>query len=90
MILGDALQGSSRDLAGWMAAQPRTAGPGKALISGGETTVLVRGSGYGGRNAEFIHALALAWTAMTGSALWPQIQTVLTAGLCRTGLWPGL
>lgn len=60
VILGDALQGSSRDLAGWMAAQARTAGPGKALISGGETTVLVRGSGYGGRNAEFIHALALA------------------------------
>ena len=60
VILGDALEGSSRDLAAWMAEQARNAGPGKALISGGETTVLVSGSGYGGRNAEFIHALALA------------------------------
>ena len=30
-----------------------------ALISGGETTVIVKGSGTGGRNVEFIHALAL-------------------------------
>ena len=60
VILGDALEGTSCDLAAWMADQARAAGPGKALISGGETTVLVRGSGYGGRNAEFIHALALA------------------------------
>ena len=59
VMLGDALQGSSRDLAGWMAQQARNAGPGKALISGGETTVMVRGDGYGGRNADFIHALAL-------------------------------
>ena len=61
VILGDALEGTSRDLAAWMADKARTAGPGKALISGGETTVLVRGSGYGGRNAEFIHALVLAF-----------------------------
>ena len=61
ILLGDALEGTSRDLAAWMAAQARTAGPGKALISGGETTVRVRGSGYGGRNAEFMHALALAF-----------------------------
>ena len=61
VILGDALQGSSRDLAAWMAHKARNAGPGKALISGGETTVIVRGSGYGGRNAEFLHALALAF-----------------------------
>jgi hydroxypyruvate reductase len=30
------------------------------LISGGETTVTVRGSGRGGRNAEFLLALAMA------------------------------
>ena len=30
-----------------------------ALISGGETTVTVRGNGVGGRNVEFLHALAL-------------------------------
>jgi hydroxypyruvate reductase len=59
VLLGDALEGSSRDLAEWMAEQAGNAGPGKALISGGETTVKVSGSGYGGRNAEFIHALCL-------------------------------
>jgi glycerate 2-kinase len=30
------------------------------LLSGGETTVTVRGSGRGGRNAEFLLALAIA------------------------------
>ena len=30
------------------------------LLSGGETTVTVRGNGRGGRNAEFLLALALA------------------------------
>ena len=33
---------------------------GQSLISGGETTVKVSGSGHGGRNAEFAHALCLA------------------------------
>ena len=60
VLLGDALEGMSRELAAWMAEQARNAGPGKALISGGETTVKVSGSGYGGRNAEFAHALCLA------------------------------
>lgn len=59
LLLGDALEGPSRDLAAWMAEQARKVGPGKALISGGETTVKVSGSGYGGRNAEFAHALCL-------------------------------
>jgi len=31
-----------------------------ALLSGGETTVTVRGHGRGGRNAEFLLALAIA------------------------------
>ncbi len=60
VLLGDALEGPSSDLAAWMAEQACDAGPGKALISGGETTVKVSGSGYGGRNAEFAHALCLA------------------------------
>jgi hydroxypyruvate reductase len=33
------------------------------LISGGETTVTVHGRGHGGRNAEFVLALALALKA---------------------------
>lgn len=60
VLLGDALEGMSRELAAWMAEQARNAGPGKALISGGETTVKVSGGGYGGRNAEFAHALCFA------------------------------
>ena len=60
VLLGDALEGPSRELAAWMAEQARNAGLSKALISGGETTVKVSGSGYGGRNAEFAHALCFA------------------------------
>jgi hydroxypyruvate reductase len=59
VILGDALEGESRALAAEMAEIAKTSAPQTALISGGETTVIVRGTGKGGRNAEFIHALAL-------------------------------
>ena len=69
MILSDRLEGEARDvgkaLAG-IALQAATHGqplpPPLLLLSGGETTVTVRGeSGRGGRNAEFLlgHALAL-------------------------------
>ena len=91
VLLGDALEGMSRELAAWMAEQARNAGPGKALISGGETTVKVSGSGYGGRNAEFAHALclALADAERAGKAIfmrWPQIQMVLTGARCHQDL----
>jgi hydroxypyruvate reductase len=36
------------------------------LISGGETTVTVRGGGRGGRNAEFLLALAVALNGEAG------------------------
>ncbi len=36
------------------------------LLSGGETTVTVRGKGRGGRNAEFLLALAIALDGMPG------------------------
>jgi hydroxypyruvate reductase len=68
-ILGDALEGEARDvgtvLAG-LARQTATRGqPFQApcvLLSGGETTVTVRGQGRGGRNVEYLlaHTLALA------------------------------
>jgi len=65
LILGDAIEGESREVARVMAgiaAQVRRHGqplPAPCvLISGGETTVTVRGNGRGGRNVE--HALALA------------------------------
>ncbi|MBL8696969.1 MAG: glycerate kinase [Alphaproteobacteria bacterium] len=65
--LGDAVEGESRDVARDQAALALSiaAGTGPVrppcvLVSGGETTVTVRGQGRGGRNAEFLLALALA------------------------------
>jgi hydroxypyruvate reductase len=66
-ILGDAIEGEARDVgtafAGIAAhvadrAQPFTAPC--VLLSGGETTVTVRGQGRGGRNVEFLLALTVA------------------------------
>ena len=65
LILGDALEGEARDVAlvhAGIARQARFRGqparPPCVLLSGGETTVTVRGDGRGGRNAEFLLALA--------------------------------
>jgi glycerate 2-kinase len=67
LILGDAIEGESREVAlvhAGIARQVQRHGqPANApcvLLSGGETTVTVRGSGRGGRNAEFLLALAVA------------------------------
>ena len=66
-ILGDALEGEARDvgktLAGIALQVVRRGQPFQApcvLLSGGETTVTVRGQGRGGRNVEFLMSLALA------------------------------
>ena len=66
-ILGDALEGEARDvgkvLAGIALQVARRGQPFAApcvLLSGGETTVTVRGDGRGGRNVEFLLALAIA------------------------------
>jgi len=67
MILGDAIEGEAREVGTVMAGiahqvaqhgQPLP--PPCVLLSGGETTVTVRGGGRGGRNVEFLLALALA------------------------------
>jgi hydroxypyruvate reductase len=67
VILGDALEGEAREVALTHAAIARRVAalgqPAAApcvLISGGETTVTLRGRGRGGRNAEFLLALAIA------------------------------
>jgi hydroxypyruvate reductase len=67
LILGDALEGESRDVAlvhAGIARQVLRHGqpvkPPCVLLSGGETTVTVRGQGRGGRNVEFLLALAVA------------------------------
>ena len=66
-ILGDALEGEARELGKAFAGMARQVGrrgqpfaPPCILLSGGETTVTLRGSGRGGRNVEFLLALALA------------------------------
>jgi glycerate 2-kinase len=62
LILGDAIEGEARDVARAMTATALFCideAP-CVLLSGGETTVTVRGTGRGGRNAEFLLALALA------------------------------
>jgi hydroxypyruvate reductase len=67
VILSDSIEGESREvgivLAG-IARQVRRHGqpspPPCVLLSGGETTVTVRGTGRGGRNVELALALALA------------------------------
>ncbi len=67
LILGDALEGEAREVARVLAAIARSARrhghPVPApcvLLSGGETTVTVKGPGRGGRNVELLLALALA------------------------------
>ena len=72
-ILGDSLEGESRDMGvvmGGIARQVATKGQPFAkpcvLLSGGETTVTVRGSGRGGRNVEFLLSLAIALRGEAG------------------------
>ncbi|AGY92020.1 hypothetical protein SPICUR_05225 [Spiribacter curvatus] len=67
LILGDAIEGEAREVAQVMAGIARQVvkhgqpiAPPCVLLSGGETTVTLRGSGRGGRNAEFLLALAIA------------------------------
>src|SRR5271168_186965 len=66
-ILSDAIEGEARDVGKVIAAvalqvaergQPFAAPC--VLLSGGETTVTVRGSGRGGRNVEYLLSLAIA------------------------------
>lgn len=66
-ILGDAIEGEARDVAKALAGIAlQTARRGQpflgpcVLLSGGETTVTLKGQGRGGRNVEFLLALAVA------------------------------
>jgi hydroxypyruvate reductase len=72
-ILGDSIEGEARDVGKVMAAialqvarhgEPFT--PPCILLSGGETTVTVRGNGRGGRNVEFLLSLAIALNGEAG------------------------
>jgi hydroxypyruvate reductase len=66
-ILGDSIEGEAREVARVMAGislqvqrHSQPVAPPCVLLSGGETTVTVRGNGRGGRNVEFLLALAVA------------------------------
>ncbi len=72
-ILSDSLEGEARDIGKAHAGiarqvavrdQPFTAPC--VLLSGGETTVTVRGTGRGGRNVEFLLSLALSLDGLAG------------------------
>jgi glycerate 2-kinase len=73
LILGDALEGEAREvgkvmggIARHIAMQGQPAEPPVVLLSGGETTVTVRGKGRGGRNVEFLLSLAVTLEGLPG------------------------
>lgn len=66
VVLGDAIEGEARIVAAEHARLARTTKPGTVLLSGGETTVTVKGEGRGGRNAEYALGLALALDGAPG------------------------
>jgi glycerate 2-kinase len=75
LILGDSIEGEASEVARVHAAIARQCrrhgqpiAPPCVLLSGGETTVTVRGNGRGGRNAEFLLALAVALNGEAGIA----------------------
>ena len=73
IVLGDSIEGEAREVAKVMAgiakqvrhhAQPAMAPC--VLLSGGETTVTIKGKGRGGRNSEFLLALAVQLAGADG------------------------
>ena len=74
VLLGDALEGEAREvgkvmagIARSVAAHGQPAAAPAVLLSGGETTVTVRGDGRGGRNVEFLLGLAVALDGLPGA-----------------------
>jgi len=73
LILGDAIEGESREVAKVMAGIAQSIqryqqpiAPPCVLLSGGETTVTVRHDGQGGPNVEFLLALLIALDGRAG------------------------
>ncbi len=72
-LLGDSLEGEARDMGKVMAGMVRNVAhhaqpfkPPCILLSGGESTVTVRGTGRGGRNVEFLLSLGVALDGQAG------------------------
>ena len=94
IVLSDRIEGEARDVAAVHAAIALQVGAGQfrvgrdivappaVLLSGGETTVTLRGGGRGGRNSEFLLALAAALAKAPGGApgsrRWPATPTAST------------
>jgi hydroxypyruvate reductase len=73
VVLGDSIEGESRDvalvhasIARQIVAHGQPAAAPCVILSGGETTVTVRGNGRGGRDAEFLLALTVALDGLPG------------------------
>ncbi|NYT37851.1 glycerate kinase [Allopusillimonas soli] len=73
LVLGDRIEGEAREVGKVMAgialqthAHHQPVKPPCVLLSGGETTVTVRGQGRGGRNVEFLLSLAVALNGASG------------------------
>lgn len=69
VILGDAIEGEACAVArehAALALAAKARGERTAIISGGETTVIVRGNGRGGRNSEYMLAMAEALDGADG------------------------
>lgn len=73
LILGDTVTGESREIAKSYAAlakeirfHPQLLKAPIALISGGETTVSIKGKGRGGRNSEFLLSLLIELAGLEG------------------------
>ncbi len=73
LILGDSIEGEAREVGRVMAGIARQvalrgqpAAKPAVLLSGGETTVTVRGKGRGGRNVEFLLSLAVELDGLPG------------------------
>ena len=71
VLLGDSIEGEASDVGKVMAGIARQVGthrqpvaPPCVMLSGGETTVTVKGNGRGGRNVEFLLSLAVALDGM--------------------------
>lgn len=76
VILSDSMEGEARDVARVHAAITREVASRNrpftrpvVILSGGETTVTIRGQGKGGRNTEFLLSLALAGEGVPFAAL---------------------
>jgi glycerate 2-kinase len=74
LLLGDALEGEAAEVGKVMAGIARSVVAHRhplpapcALLSGGETTVTVHGRGRGGRNVEFLLALAVGLNGLPGA-----------------------